>query len=117
MTPSSNKLKAWYQASRPPFFIATLIPLAVGGRLASLEGFWNIKMWFAIVLASFFVHLSTNLSNDYFEYESDSQDDSIGGTRVLQQGLISLKEMKSAIIMLYFFAFILGAGILVISHA
>jgi len=107
---SSGKLKAWYQASRPPFFIATLIPLAAGGRLAALDGEWNGLLWGAIVLASFLVHLNTNLSNDYFEYENDKEN--IGGTRVLQQGLISLKEMRNAIIVFYLLAFLLGMWIL-----
>lgn len=106
-----TKLSAWYQASRPPFFIATLIPLGVGGRLAAIDGHWNGWLWGAIILASFFVHLSTNLANDYFEIDNDSQADSIGGTRVLQQGLITIKEMKFAIIALYAFAFFLGLTI------
>ncbi len=114
---SRAKLRAWYQASRPPFFIATLIPLGIGGRVAAMDGHWNGLLWAAIILASFFVHLNANLTNDYYEFDYDSTDSSIGGTRVLQQGLITIREMGIAIVLFYFLALLLGLYILFTSRA
>lgn len=109
---NADKLKAWYHASRPPFFVATLIPLVLGARIAALEDHFSGLLFTVTLLASFFVHLNTNLANDYFEFENDSRDISIGGSRGLQNGLITMREMKRAIILLYILAFCGGAYIL-----
>lgn len=109
-------LKAWYQASRPPFFIATLIPLILGARIAALDGHFNSLLFAVVILASFFVHLNTNLTNDYFEYENDSRDLAIGGSRGLQNGLISMAQMKRVIIIFYILAFLAGLYILFVTH-
>jgi len=34
---TGDTLRAWYQASRAPFFVATLIPLTLGGVIAHAE--------------------------------------------------------------------------------
>ena len=82
-------MSAWIQASRPPFFIATLIPLFVGWVLARNAGF-HPGRFFLVVLASFMVHLATNLANDYFDYlEGTDAGESIGGSRVIQEGKLA----------------------------
>lgn len=109
----SPKLKAWVQASRAPFFVATIIPLGLGGIIARKEGGWDFKLWAVVFLASFLVHLATNLANDFFEYSSGADDgNSIGGSRVLQEGKISLHEIRNALVVLYLASFLLGIYIL-----
>jgi len=108
-----STLKAWYQASRPPFFVATLIPLAIGGALAGIEGKWNTLLWLVILLASFLVHLCTNLANDLFDHLAGVDDgDSIGGSRVIQQGKISTGQLTAALFILYGLALICGLFLL-----
>ena len=88
MNPGSS-MKAWIQASRAPFFVATLIPLGLGGALSWRMGAWSLGRWMIVLTASFLVHLATNLANDYFEYfEGVDDGDSIGGSRVIQEGKI-----------------------------
>lgn len=97
---SNDTLKAWVQASRPQFFIATIIPLALGGILAAQAGHWDTTTWLVILLASFLVHLNTNLANDYFEYSTGADDgEAIGGSRVLQQGRITVNQMFAVLIL------------------
>jgi 1,4-dihydroxy-2-naphthoate polyprenyltransferase len=111
-----GKLRAWYQASRPPFFVATLIPLLLGGAAAHAEGGWDTTRWLVVLLASFLVHLATNLANDYFEYSTGADDgESIGGSRVLQQGKISASEIRNALIILYAAALLCGIWIVRVS--
>ena len=59
-----DKLNAWTQASRPPFFVATIIPIAIGwimagaGRaFAALVAFW-VVIYLSILLMSVFGPLS-----------------------------------------------------------
>lgn len=111
-----EKLRAWYQASRPPFFVATLIPLALGGAVASREGGWDTLRWLVVLTASFLVHLCTNLANDYFEYRSADTGDSIGGSRVLQERKITPLEIRNALFLLYFLAMLCGIWIVLVSQ-
>lgn len=114
---TKDVLKAWYQASRAKFFIATLIPLALGGIIASNAGRWDTGLWLTILLASFLVHLNTNLANDYFEYFSGADEgDSIGGSRVLQEGRITLKQVRNVMIVFYLIALLCGIRILLVTE-
>jgi len=107
---------AWYQAGRPPFFVATLIPLGLGAVIAWRGGKWSFGVWVIVLGASFLVHLATNLSNDYFDFESGADDgDSLGGSRVLQQGTITVVQLKRAIILLYAVSLLLGLWIIYVS--
>lgn len=109
---TAGKLQAWYQASRPPFFVATLIPLLLGGAVAFTEGCWNSVRWVVVLAACFVVHLATNLANDYFEYGTGVDDgDSIGGSRVLQEGKITPVEIRNALVLLYTAALLCGLWI------
>lgn len=104
---------AWYQAGRPPFFVATLIPLCLGAVIAWREGPWNFGIWLVVLATSFLVHLATNLSNDYFDFTSGADDgDSLGGSRVLQEGRITVAQLKRAIISLYSISLLLGMWII-----
>ncbi len=70
-----------------------------------------------VLLASFLVHLCTNLANDYFDYTTGADSGaSIGGSRVIQQGKISLLEIRNAMILLYAIAFVCGIWILWVSQ-
>ncbi len=109
---NSDKLKAWVQASRPPFFIATLIPLTAGAVIAGKQGSFTVLPFALVLVASFLVHFATNIANDYFDHmQGTDAGDSIGGSRVLQDGKISLAELRTAIIFLYVIAAIIGSGL------
>ena len=102
------RVKAWIQASRPPFFIATLVPLVIGWILARGAG-WHAGRFLLIIAASLMVHLATNLANDYFEHkEGTDAGEAIGGSRVIQEGKLSPRAIRRAIVILYFLAFVVA---------
>ncbi len=109
---NKEKLKAWYQASRPPFYIATFIPLTAGWMLAVRDGAALQAGLFALInLYSVMVHFATNLANDYFDHVLGADSGkSIGGSRVLQEGKISLGELRTSLLILYTGSFILAVG-------
>jgi 1,4-dihydroxy-2-naphthoate octaprenyltransferase len=103
-----KNLKPWIQASRPPFYIATLIPLFIGLLLARGNG-WHIGRFSLILLGSFFVHLVTNLGNDYFDHvRGTDSGEAIGGSRVIQEGKISPDTLLRVIVILYCLAFLVA---------
>lgn len=110
---TKETIRAWYKASRPPFYVATLIPLGIGGLTAAQDGFWNPLRWGVILLASFFVHLATNLSNEYFDYIAGADDgDAIGGTGAIQSGLITPKQLLGSLFLLYGLGLVCGLWLL-----
>ncbi len=102
-------VKAWIQASRPPFYIATLIPLTLGWVIAGQTGHWHPWRFVLINLAAFMVHLATNLANDYFDHlQGTDAGTSIGGSRVIQEHKIFPETLKRVIILLYAGAFLVA---------
>ncbi|MDR0549270.1 MAG: prenyltransferase [Deltaproteobacteria bacterium] len=106
----ASVIKAWIQASRAPFFIATVFPLVLGFIAAYKHtGEAKIGLFFLILLASFLVHLATNLANDYFDFSLGvDTKETIGGSRVIQEGLIEPGQIKLAIGLCYTVAFLLA---------
>lgn len=92
----------WVQASRPPFYIATFIPLTMGFVLARNEGVWEPARFAIINLGAVLVHLATNVGNDYFDYAQGSDSGvAIGGSRVIQENKISPNILLISIILMY----------------
>jgi 1,4-dihydroxy-2-naphthoate octaprenyltransferase len=113
---NNPKLEAWIQASRAPFFVATMIPMTLGLVLAGSRDAWAPFRWLIVVLASFLVHLSTNLANDYFDhYAGADAGESIGGSRVIQEGKIAPIQIRNAIIIFYGMALVCGIWIVWVS--
>lgn len=103
----------WYQASRPQFFVATLVPLVFGTVLAGRETAIDYLLFAVVIISSFLVHLCTNLANDLFDHMAGTDDgESIGGSRVIQQGLVSPRQIAVALVVLYALAAIGGTYIL-----
>jgi 1,4-dihydroxy-2-naphthoate octaprenyltransferase len=102
--------KAWIQASRLPFYVATFIPLSIGWVLAIWQqGQIRPGRFLLVFLGSFMVHLLTNLSNDYFDHLMGTDSgEAIGGSRVIQEGKISPRTMVRVIIGLYTLALVVA---------
>lgn len=102
---------AWWQAARPPFYVATLVPLLLGWLSAWKDlHVWQPGIFSLILLCSFFLHLSANLANDLFDHLQgvDGRADSIGGSRAIQEGKIPLKSYIKVLSFLYGGALVLG---------
>ena len=109
--------KSWWQASRPPFYIATLVPLILGFVATVKYGYGYHYGLFALILfGSFVVHLATNLANDVFDHEQGVDAGlNIGGSRVIQEKKISPGAIKKALLLLYSLGFLSALAIILIS--
>ena len=107
-------LNIWIQASRPSYFVATFIPLGIGWIMAAQEGPLRPVRFLLVFVACFLVHLGTNLSNDYFDHMQGADvGDAIGGSRVLQEGKISVGALWRAILLTYGVATVIGSYIVI----
>jgi 1,4-dihydroxy-2-naphthoate octaprenyltransferase len=95
-------IKIWFKACRLPFLTATFVPVILGGTIAWYEvARFN---WFNFILTLIGIsclHLGTNLTNDYFDHKTKNDELNLnptpfsGGSRVIQEGLISPKKNLS----------------------
>src|SRR5665647_2674185 len=94
-----NKLNSWIIASRPNTLLAAVVPVMVGSALAiSMKKFF-LPYSLVALLCSILIQVGTNFTNDLYDYLKGS--DTIkrkGPRRVLASGLISVSEMRVAII-------------------
>jgi 1,4-dihydroxy-2-naphthoate octaprenyltransferase len=62
------------------------------------------------------VHFATNLANDYFDHlQGTDSGGSIGGSRMLQAGLITTGELRASLLVLYFGSFFLAVGYMTVT--
>jgi 1,4-dihydroxy-2-naphthoate octaprenyltransferase len=80
-----------------------MVPLVLGWVLAVQDsGEWRVGRFLLVNLGAFMVHLATNLANDLFDHVLGADSgDAIGGSRVIQEGLISPHTLAAAIMALY----------------
>lgn len=106
---SDKKFQYWILASRPKTLPAAVVPVMVGSALAIQQGkFYPIYSIIAL-LCSLFIQIGTNFTNDLYDHLKGADTEKRKGPiRVLSAGLISVKEMKSAIILVFGLTFILG---------
>lgn len=74
-------------------FIVDLIPVGLGGALAARDlGYWPWGIFAVVMVGCFCLHTVANIANDLFDYlEGVDTDETIGGTKVIQNGLGSAR--------------------------
>ena len=108
-TYKSSKFQSWILASRPRTLPAALVPVMVGSALAIYHGIFFPAYSIVALLCSILIQIGTNFTNDLYDYlKGTDTKERKGPLRVLASGLISVKEMKWGIFLVFFTAFLLG---------
>ena len=110
-------LAAWWRCARPPFFITAAIPVLVGlafvmRQQAVIDSSLVCRLIFLLLGCGLGLTIA-NVANELFDYVLgvDSQEDSIGGTGVIQSGSISCRELFLAILLLIAATLAIGIGL------
>jgi 1,4-dihydroxy-2-naphthoate octaprenyltransferase len=104
-----TKFKSWILASRPRTLPAALVPVMVGSALAIYHGIFFPAYSIVALLCSILIQIGTNFTNDLYDYlKGTDTEERKGPLRVLASGLISVKEMKWGIFLVFLTAFLLG---------
>jgi len=104
-----SKLNSWLLASRPKTLLAAVVPVMVGSALAiSMKKFF-LPYSIVALLCSILIQVGTNFTNDLYDFLKGSDTTKRKGPRrVLASGLITVKEMRFAIILVFGVTFVLG---------
>jgi 1,4-dihydroxy-2-naphthoate polyprenyltransferase len=98
----------WIKAARLRTLPLSLAGIVMGGALSFSEEFNTTIFWLCIATATAFQVLS-NYANDYGDFAKGTDNDNrVGPKRTMQAGLISKKEMKTALVITSIISLALG---------
>jgi 1,4-dihydroxy-2-naphthoate octaprenyltransferase len=67
---NSVKLKVWFLETRPQFLLLSVVLAFLGITIAWHDGYFHLGYALLTFLGLLLVHISVNVLNDYFDYES-----------------------------------------------
>ena len=97
--PRLSPLWTFLLATRLPFLTATMVPILLGIAVAARDG--HFVWWLALLtlLGGAAIHIGLNTANDIFDAISGADEGNYtptqfsGGSRVIQRGLVTLRQM------------------------
>ncbi|TMD15846.1 MAG: prenyltransferase [Chloroflexi bacterium] len=113
----------FFLATRLPFLSATIIPVFLGLAAAAYDGRFSLGLALLTLLGAGAVHLGLNVANDIFDTLSGVDDANFtptqfsGGSRVLQYGLVSLRQMMGLAAAFYATAVVIGLVLVAVRGA
>ena len=113
MQDKPSVLQVWIAAARPRTLPAAVAPVLVGTALAWHE---HALIWPAALACLGFallVQIGTNFANDYYDHIKGADTaERVGPRRAVASGLVSPEVMKSAMMVVFLFAFVVGLSLL-----
>jgi 1,4-dihydroxy-2-naphthoate polyprenyltransferase len=101
-------LRAWIMAARPPTLPAAVVPVLVGTAAVAREAFRPLPFVAALV-AAVLIQIGTNFANDYFDFHKGADTaERLGPVRVTQSGLIAPAAVRTAMILVFGLATLVG---------
>ncbi len=106
----------WLTELRAPFLTATLVSIILGAAIAwTRNNAFNIAYFLLSLAGGLFLHLGTNVANDYYDHKSGNDEINkefvrpfSGGSRTIQSGLLTPKEVISGAVLLFSGATLIG---------
>jgi 1,4-dihydroxy-2-naphthoate polyprenyltransferase len=111
----------FFLATRLPFLTATIVPVFLGLAAAAYDRRFSLGLAALTLVGAMAVHLGLNVANDVFDTMSGVDDVNFtptkfsGGSRVLQYGLVSLRQMMALAAVFYAIAIIVGLVLVAVS--
>ncbi|MBD7935418.1 1,4-dihydroxy-2-naphthoate polyprenyltransferase [Cytobacillus sp. Sa5YUA1] len=100
-TPPSTKKKwkIWWQLTRPHTLTAAFVPVLLGTALAIYETSINIGLFIAMMVASLFLQIATNMFNEYYDFKRGNDTaESVGiGGAIVREGIKPHVVLNSAL--------------------
>ena len=109
MSSPNKKIDAFILASRPKTLLAAVVPVMIGTSLAIYYYKLNAAAALIALICSVLIQIGTNYVNDLYDYlKGTDTADRVGPQRALASGLLSVRDMKTGIVLIFGLAFILG---------
>ena len=102
------------RTTRLPFLTATIVPVVLGIAIAARQGTFDLLTAVLTVVGAAFVQLGLNVANDVFDSVQGADEANVtptqfsGGSRVIQYGLVTLRQMAGLATVFYLGAAAIG---------
>jgi len=106
------------RTTRLPFLSATIVPVVLGIVIAARQGSFDPLTAVLTVVGAAFVQLGLNVANDVFDSAQGADEANVtptqfsGGSRVIQYGLVSFRQMAGIATVFYVAAAVIGLVLL-----
>jgi 1,4-dihydroxy-2-naphthoate octaprenyltransferase len=108
-TSELTQLQIWWLAVRPKTLWAAISPVLIGGAMALAADQSHLLSWLAAALGALLIQIGTNLANDLFDYEKQTDtEERLGPLRVTQAGLVTPAQMRAATAIVFGLALLVG---------
>lgn len=92
--------QVWWRLLRPHTLTASFIPVFIGTIIAYIDGFINVPLFIAMLVASMLIQAATNMFNEYYDYKRGLDTEhsvGIGGT-IVRDGIAPKTVLRLAFI-------------------
>jgi 1,4-dihydroxy-2-naphthoate octaprenyltransferase len=106
---TASNWKAWILAIRPRTLPAAAAGVVMGAALAWHDGHFRIDAVLVCLLTALLLQIGSNLANDVFDFERGTDTaERLGPTRVTQAGILTPKQVKVGMAVVFALASLLG---------
>ena len=97
--PRLSRFWTFLLATRLPFLTATIVPVLLGIAIAAKNDHFNWWLALLTLIGAAAIHIGLNVANDVFDAMSGADEANVnptqfsGGSRVIQRGLVTLRQM------------------------
>jgi 1,4-dihydroxy-2-naphthoate octaprenyltransferase len=97
--PKPSQVSIWLEAIRPFSFTASITPVLIGSVMGAMDGPFSFQLFFLALFGSLFIHIGTNLINDYYDYVNrvdilETEGPNLAGpSLIIQRGLLRPQEV------------------------
>ncbi|WP_432360145.1 1,4-dihydroxy-2-naphthoate polyprenyltransferase [Sporosarcina sp. UB5] len=91
--------RIWWQLTRPHTLTAAFAPVFLGTMIALTHGKLHFPLFFAMLIASLFIQMATNMFNEYYDFKRGLDNENsvgIGGT-IVRNGVKPKTVMRIAL--------------------
>jgi len=111
-----RRLGIWWRATRPFSFTASATPVVLGTVIAAFDGRFDFVLFALTLVGSVAIHAGTNMINDYYDDRKGADTkDSPGPSGVIQQGLLTPRQVLSGALVLFAVGSLIGLYLTYIS--
>lgn len=104
-----SKYDAWILAARPRTLLAAFVPVIVGSSLAAFDNYFQPLAAVTALICAVLIQTGTNFVNDLYDFLTGKDTkDRLGPSRAVASGIITPKEMRLGIIIIFSITFLLG---------
>ncbi len=111
-----SKAQIWLGELRLPFTTASIVPLLLGTAIAwAMTGIFLWDIFLLTVIGGVCIHLGANVANDFWDFRQGSDNINVeyirpftGGSRMIQQNLLSPREVLAGSIVFFSIGAIIG---------